>query len=628
MQKIRVMGSRDHLEAVIGSLQDIGVVHLCRPEFVAPMSAFLPEARHVRHVRQVEAALDDVEEAMARLGCAVSPAARQAETREESLAREVRLARRARRAAERLTGEARALDEQRESLTRLISGLEAFAGMHLAGSRDAMRIYYLILSRDRPQGVEELRRALSESVGSTFSLHEQPLESGELALALVVMASQADRIDTLLPEAGVRVIALPEGAEGTDPAAALHETRRRLATVEVAQAELEARRQHLCEWLLSGLLRARTRLNDWLIVSAGLTNAGTTEFLFVLEGWLPAAERDRLVRELAARHGAAVAVEDVASEQWTARDVPVAISNPPLFRPFEVITGRLPSPRYGTIDPTPFVAVFFPAFFGLILGDVGYGTMLAALATFGWWRSRAGTTLRSVSQIAATCALFSILFGLLFGELFGDLGHRVFDMHALTFSREEAVVPFLILALAVGFVHMLLGLVLGALSSLRSDPRESLGRGLTAVMLLLTVAILLAAVNALPQAFFVPSVVVLLLMFPVLILVEGVVAPIEFLSRISNVLSYARIMALGTASVMLALVANQMVGIFGGAVVGVLFATLFHLVNFALGVFSPTIHALRLHFVEFYGTFYSPGGLVYRPFRHWKPMDSSLSGVT
>jgi V/A-type H+-transporting ATPase subunit I len=348
----------------------------------------------------------------------------------------------------------------------------------------------------------------------------------------------------------------------------------------------------------------------------------------VLEGWLPASERDRMERDLAARHGAAVVVEDVASEQWTARDVPVAISNPPLFRPFEVITGRLPSPRYGTIDPTPFVAVFFPAFFGLILGDVGYGTMLAALATFGWWRSRAGTTLRSVSQIAATCALFSILFGLLFGELFGDLGHRVFDMHALTFSREEAVVPFLILALAVGFVHMLLGLVLGALSSLRSDPRESLGRGLTALMLLLTVAILLAAVNALPQAFFVPSVVVLLLTFPVLILVEGVVAPIEFLSRISNVLSYARIMALGTASVMLALVANQMVGIFGGAVVGVLFATLFHLVNFALGVFSPTIHALRLHFVEFYGTFYSPGGLVYRPFRHWNPLDSSLSRVT
>ena len=82
-------------------------------------------------------------------------------------------------------------------------------------------------------------------------------------------------------------------------------------------------------------------------------------------------------------------------------------------------------------------------------------------------------------------------------------------------------------------------------------------------------------------------------------------------------------MALGTASVMLAVVANRMVGALGGAMVGVIFATLFHLVNFGLGIFSPTIHALRLHFVEFYGNFYSPGGLAYHPFQHWQPNTAS-----
>ena len=82
-------------------------------------------------------------------------------------------------------------------------------------------------------------------------------------------------------------------------------------------------------------------------------------------------------------------------------------------------------------------------------------------------------------------------------------------------------------------------------------------------------------------------------------------------------LSYARIMAVGTASVMMAVVANRMAGAFGGVVVGTLFALLFHLINFVLGVFSPTIHLLRLHYVEFFGKFYSPGGSQYRPFRHW-----------
>ena len=140
-------------------------------------------------------------------------------------------------------------------------------------------------------------------------------------------------------------------------------------------------------------------------------------------------------------------------------------------------------------------------------------------------------------------------------------------------------------------------------------------------MLLLTAVLLLAAVNVLPRAFFTPAALALILSFPVLIALEGLIGPIELLSRVSNILSYARIMALGTASVMLAIAANHLVGALGGAVVGVVFAALFHLVNFGLGVFAPTIHGLRLHFVEFYGTFYSPGGEAYRPLRRWQAAD-------
>ena len=113
-------------------------------------------------------------------------------------------------------------------------------------------------------------------------------------------------------------------------------------------------------------------------------------------------------------------------------------------------------------------------------------------------------------------------------------------------------------------------------------------------------------------------VVALLVAFPLLVIAEGIVAPVELLSTLGNILSYARIMALGTASVMLAVVANRLAGAIGSVVVGVIFALLFHLVNFALGLFSPTIHALRLHYVEFFGRFYSPGGVQYRPFRHWR----------
>jgi len=146
-------------------------------------------------------------------------------------------------------------------------------------------------------------------------------------------------------------------------------------------------------------------------------------------------------------------------------------------------------------------------------------------------------------------------------------------------------------------------------------------------MVVLVAVALLAAVQVLPGAFFTPAVVALLVAFPVLIIVEGVLAPVELISTLGNILSYARIMALGTASVVMAVVANELVGTVGSALVGALFGLLFHLVNFALGVFGPTIHGLRLHYVEFFDKFYSPGGEQYRPFRHVRPEDRAAASL-
>jgi V/A-type H+-transporting ATPase subunit I len=217
------------------------------------------------------------------------------------------------------------------------------------------------------------------------------------------------------------------------------------------------------------------------------------------------------------------------------------------------------------------------------------------------------------------CALFAILFGLAFGELLGDLGRRWFGLEPLLFDRETALVPFLGLAIAIGVVHVVLGLIAGAISRRRSQPRAALGKGLSALMILLIVVALLAAMKILPGGFLTPAVIALLIAFPILIVLEGIVAPVELMSDLGHILSYARIMALGTASVMLAVVANRLSGAVGSIAVGLVFGLLFHLVNFALGLFSPSIHALRLHYVEFFGTFYSPGGVRYQPLSHWSP---------
>jgi V/A-type H+-transporting ATPase subunit I len=102
-----------------------------------------------------------------------------------------------------------------------------------------------------------------------------------------------------------------------------------------------------------------------------------------------------------------------------------------------------------------------------------------------------------------------------------------------------------------------------------------------------------------------------------LIAMEGPIGlltgPLELMGLVGNVLSYLRIAAIGIASVYLARVANEL-GALGPIWLGVIIAGLFHSLNLVLGVFSPTIQALRLHYVEFFGKFYQGDGTPFQPF--------------
>jgi V/A-type H+-transporting ATPase subunit I len=96
----------------------------------------------------------------------------------------------------------------------------------------------------------------------------------------------------------------------------------------------------------------------------------------------------------------------------------------------------------------------------------------------------------------------------------------------------------------------------------------------------------------------------------------------EIMSSVGNILSYARLMAIGLASVILAFVANKLGGEIEVLVVGVIVAILLHALNIVLAMFSPSIHSVRLHLVEFFSKFYTGGGIAYKPFK------KEMKGIT
>jgi V/A-type H+-transporting ATPase subunit I len=614
MARIRIAGPREQAGAALRLLQDIGDLHLLAP---APGEAAAPAGRPTaRPMRQARRVLDDVDAALAMLPA--GPAAAAAPASVSAWPAAARRVRDWRRELAALARTQAALTEEQGLLLQYQTFFEAFEPLFRRAPRwPDTRASFVLLRPGAGASLDEIDRRLRAVAGARIELHSRPLPSGETAVLMLAAGSAAAQVESLLAGARLEDLPPPPGIDAHDLLHAMPALRSRLDEVRSALADAEARRREIAGRARGALLGLQAELHDLLLLAEAQAQVRTGELLFVLEGWMPAPAvaplRARIAREL----GPEILVVQVATEPWTRADAPVALANPRLFRPFELITRAFPLPRYGSIDPTPFVAVFFPMFFGLMLGDVGYGLVLALVAGVVRRRARPGSRAMAVAEMALACALFAIVFGVLFGEFFGTLGAEL-GMRALVVDREHALAPFLVFTIALGAVHVVLGLVLGLVGAWRQgERRKALGRGLTIVMIGLTALALLAAFEVLPSRLFTPVVIAVLVAFPILVALEGIIAVVDLMSAFGHILSYARIMALGTASLMLAMVANRMVGALGSALVGVAFALLFHLVNFAIGLFSPTIHALRLHYVEFFGEFYSPGGTAYRPFGHW-----------
>ena len=213
-------------------------------------------------------------------------------------------------------------------------------------------------------------------------------------------------------------------------------------------------------------------------------------------------------------------------------------------------------------------------------------------------------------------ALYTILFGLVYGELFGDLGEHWLNLQPLWIDRGKAVLPMVIFALSVGVAHVLLGMLLGCWSDMRRHHRrEALSKFCMLLAILLLVLALISWLKPQPWLATRPLLAAVGILLPVLIAAGGLLAPLELLKTLGNIVSYVRIMAIGLSSVLLAVVANRLGGMTGDVMLGILVAGLLHAFNLLLGVFAPTVHSLRLHYVEFFSKFLDLGGRRFEPWQ-------------
>jgi len=626
MAKVHIIGHKACLDQTLATLSELGVLQIenVGEERMPPLPAMALDADRLRQREEARFLLARVEALLSVLpavdaGQAASPVlaldhdAIVAALRAELDTAEPEIQRLARQYDD-LLHEQQSLPRYQAQLTRLLPLTPELTEL------EGYETVAMLLDRRYSDILGSFEAALAGLTQQQYVVVSTALDGDTTGALAVFPRAISAEVHQLLGHEQVTQVRLPPELSGMSFQRALSYIEKRLATVGGDQESIRLELQEAARRWRSGWINAAMLLRDKLAQLEVINWLGETERTFLLVGWVPKRALPALRDALREAVGESIIIEQVALGDEELKRAPVLMENPAVTRPFEFLIRLLSLPKYGTIDPTSLMALFMPLFFGMMLGDVAYGLLVVGLALWAERRFRHNANLRDLSRILGLGGAWAVLFGFIYGEFLGTLG-PILGLHPLWKSREDptALPSLLVLTIVLGACHVTLGLILGIWQARRQghvhqlEERAGMLVGLIAICLLIAVA-----ARQLPRGLITPAIAGLLVGVALLARAQWpsglLMAPVEMLGVVGNVLSYLRIAAIGLSSVYLARVGNEMAGLVGNVWLGVIIAALFNALNLALGAFSPTIQALRLHYVEFFSKFYEEGGRPFSPF--------------
>ena len=358
-----------------------------------------------------------------------------------------------------------------------------------------------------------------------------------------------------------------------------------------------------------------------------------TKRTFYVEGWIPEPVIEKVTKVLD-DEGCYYEIADPEEEEVP----PVLLKTTKFAHPFSAITEMYSLPDYKGFDPTNIFAWFYAFFFGLMLSDAGYGLVLALVCFIVLKKYKLEGTMKKMITMFSICGVFTIFWGVMFGGYFGDLIEvwastvmgKTIDIKPLWFDPMENPTKLLIWSLVFGVIHLFTAMGIDMyMKTKRGHVWDAIFDDLIWMIVIVGAGAWLAGGSFAPglpkvgMVLFVAGMIVLLLTGGrhnkgIGKVTGGLSNVYGITSWISDILSYARLLALGLATGVIASVVNLLGAMAGtgvkGAIALIIVGIFGHAFSMAINVLGAFVHSSRLQFVEFFGKFYEDGGEPFQPF--------------
>jgi len=534
-----------------------------------------------------------------------------------------------------------------EQLENQLHQLEPIAGINVeVGSLRKSRYLYSVPGIIPASNMSRLETSLSRVPHVFFTLKE---DAHKPVVWILGSRSNSDVIDRAVKSAYLNPLVLPEEFEGT-PAKVTESIHKEIESSKQKISDLDDALAKLADVHKSQLYELLWNVHVNRMTAEAIARFGQLRHTYVVVGWVPTSDLQSLTQRLK-NASKEILIEAIPmARAGHPANVPVAMRNPSLLRPFEMLVNTYARPRYEEVDPTIVVAVTFPLLYGAMFGDVGHGLVLAAI---GWLLSskkiKALRGMASLGGLLTACGLSGVIFGFLFGSVFAFddvLPGIPFFKQFIWLQPLHNIIEILGLAVGVGVVLLSIGFLLNLYNAWRARDWGRLffdSNGLAGLVLYWSLLGLLATffLRGFPIPAWVFTVLIILGVFagiilsePLKRLVEGHRPLIEggvgmyvvqtaaelfekSLSIFSNTMSYVRVGAFAVAHAGFCLAVFVFAGLAsGGANTGIgywVVVVIGNIVVILMEGFIVFIQTMRLHFYEFFSKFFSGGGAPYEP---------------